>query len=147
MKTKTIMMVVCFALGLMAGLSPALSAQQQHEPGGKAQTAILATAGDVLTAVDAQLADLDKTIAAKALDKVHVTAFAIRDLLLTLPEKTGSLPAEGKNTLTASLGKIKQQAGLLDKYGDAGDLAQTTAVFGKLKEEIVKIKQIPGLQP
>ena len=146
-KTKTIMMVVCFALGLVANVSPAFSAQQQHDPGGKTHQAIPATAGEILTAVDTLLADLDKTIAAKALDKVHVTAFAIRDLLLALPEKTGAMPAEGKKALGASLGKIKQQAGLLDKYGDAGDLAQTTAVFAKFKEEVAKIKQMPGLQP
>lgn len=147
MKTKSIMMVVCLTLGLTAGLSPALSAQQGHDPGGKVHTAIPATAGEILAAVDAQLADLDKTIAAKALDKVHVTAFTIRDLLLALPEKTGDLAAPGKAALAAGLGKIKQQAGLLDKYGDAGDLAQTTAVFAKFKEEIEKIKKIPGLQP
>lgn len=147
MRIQTLVMVVCLTVGLVADLSPALSAQQQHEPGGKAHQAIPATAGDVLAAVDTQLAELDKTIAAKALDKVHVTAFAIRDLLLALPEKTGALPAEGKNALAASLGKIKQQAGLLDKYGDAGDLAQTTAVFAKFKEEVAKIKKIPGLQP
>jgi hypothetical protein len=140
-------MMVCLALALMAGVCPAVFAQQGHEPGDKAKTAVPATAGEILTAVDMQLADLDKTVAAKALDKVHVMAFTIRDLLLALPEKTGSLPAPGKTALAASLGKIKQQAGLLDKYGDAGDLAQTTAVLAKFKEEIAKIKQIPGLQP
>ena len=147
MKTKSIMMVICLTFGLTVGLSPALSAQQGHDPGGKTQLAIPATPGEILAAVDAQLAELDKTIAAKALDKVHVTAFTIRDLLLALPEKTGDLAAPGKAALAAGLGKIKQQAGLLDKYGDAGDLAQTTAVFGKFKEEIARIKQIPGLQP
>lgn len=149
MRTKMLLiaMFFCFALGLMAAPCPAVDAQQHHEPEGKAQTATPATAGEILAKVDVQLADLDKTITAKELDKVHVTAFAIRDLLLALPEKTGDLPAEGKTALTASLKKIKQQAGLLDKYGDAGDLAQTTAVFGKFKEEVEKIKRIPGLQP
>ena len=146
MRTKTIMIVVYFILGL-TGLCPAVYAQQHHEPGGKAHQTTPATTGEIFTAVDAQLADLDKTIAAKALDKVHATAFAIRDLLLALPEKTGPLPEPEKKALTASLGKIKQQAGLLDKYGDAGDLVQTNAVFGKFKEEIEKIKKIPGLQP
>ena len=147
MRTKTLLTAVCLALGLMAGLGPAISAQQHHEPGSKAHQTTPATVGEILTAVDAKLADLDGTITAKALDKVHVTAFAIRDLLLTLPEKTGPLPEPEKKALAASLTKIKQQAGLLDKYGDAGDFAQTSAVFGKFKEEIEKIKQIPGLQP
>ena len=147
MKTKTIAMAVCLAVSLIAGLCPAVFAQQHHEPGGKAHQTIPATAGEILTAVDTHLADLDRTIAAKALDKVHATAFAIRDLLLALPEKARDLPEPEKKALAASLGRIKQQAGLLDKYGDAGDLAQTTAVFGKFKEEIEKIKKIPGLQP
>lgn len=147
MRTKTLVVAVCLTLGLMAGSSPAVFAQQGHDPGGKAHQAIPATAGEILAAVDAQLAELDKTIAAKALDKVHMTAFTIRDLLLALPEKTGALAAPEKTALTAGLVKIKQQAGLLDKYGDAGDLAQTTAVFAKFKEEVEKIKKIPGLQP
>jgi hypothetical protein len=147
MKTKTMALLMCITLGTMSGLCSAVLAQQGHESTAEEHTAMPATVGGILAEVDTRTADLDKTIAAEELEKVHVTAFKIRDLLLTLPEKAGELPAPSKTALTASLTKIKQQAGLLDKYGDAGDLAQTKAVFTKFTAEIAKIKQIPGLQP
>lgn len=151
MRTKTIPLWLFFIVVTLAGWSPAAFAQQGHEKGHETpaaeQAATPATAGEILAAVDTRLAELDQTIAAGELEKVHVTAFAIRDLLLTLPEKAGELPAESKTALTSSLARIKQQAGLLDKYGDAGDQAQTKAVFGKFQAEIAKIKQIPALQP
>lgn len=143
---NTIKMAVIIAVSLMAGLSPAFSAQQAHGPQGKSQQTIPATASEILTVVEAKLVDLEKIIAAKKLEQVHATAFEIRDLLLALPEKA-ALPEPDKKQLSASLGKIKQQAGLLDKFGDAGDFAQTSAVFGKFKEEIEKIKKIPGVHP
>lgn len=134
-------------IGLFAGLIGTHTfAQQGHESAEKMKMQIPASTDEILAAVGSRTLDLEKTIEAKALAKVHVAAFEIRDLLLALPEKPNSLSAEEKTALTASLKKIKQQAGLLDKYGDAGDLPQTKAVFGKLKEEIEKIKQIPGLK-
>jgi len=147
MRTKTMVVMVFFALGLMFGVCPSVYAIQGHESTGSSKVTVPATVAEILTAVDLQIADLEKTITANALDKVHVTAFSIRDLLLALPEKASALSPIGKATLTSSLSKIKQQAGLLDKYGDAGDLAQTKAVFVKFKDEIEKIKQIPGIKP
>lgn len=145
MRTKTILLLIYVTLGLMPGLSSSAFAKQDHEATGNLQ--MPATAGEILAAVNSQILELEKTIAAHALDKVHVKAFEIRDLLLALPEKTSTLSSQGKTALTSSLGKIKQQAGLLDKYGDSGDLAQLKVVFVKFKDEIEKIKQIPGLQP
>lgn len=147
MRTKTMAMMVFFTLGLMLGAGPSVFAKQGHESAGDSKVTIPATVGEILAAVDLQIIDLEKTITAKALDKVHVTAFSIRDLLLALPDKPSALSATGKTALLSSLNKIKQQAGLLDKYGDSGDLAQTKAVFAKFKDEIEKIKQIPGLKP
>jgi hypothetical protein len=122
-------------------------AQQGHESTENTKMTVPATVSEIFATVDVRITDLEKTIEANALDKVHITAFEIRDLLLALPEKPNSLSAEGKTALSSSLNRIKQQAGLLDKYGDTGDLAQTKAVFGKFKDEIEKIKQIPGLKP
>lgn len=143
---NTIKIAVMIVGCLMAGMSPAFSAQQAHEPQGKSQQTIPATAAEILTVVEAKLVELERIIAAKKLEQVHSTAFEIRDLLLALPEKV-ALPETDKKQLSASLGKIKQQASLLDKFGDAGDSAQTSAVFGKFKEEIEKIKKVPGVHP
>lgn len=147
MRTKMKGILMYLALGLMLVVCPSVFAQQGHESPENVKMTIPATVAEILAAVDLRVAALDKTITANELDKVHLTAFEIRDLLLALPEKAGALSAEGKTALKASLGKIKQQAGLLDKFGDSGDLAQTKTVFLKFKDEIEKIKQIPGLNP
>ncbi len=147
MKTKTKEMLNFFALGLLLVVCPSVFAQQGQESTERSRVPISAPVSENLAAVDLQVAVLEKTITANELDKVHVTAFLIRDLLLDLPQKTNTLSAQGKTALKASLGKITQQAGLLDKFGDSGDLAQTKAVFLKFKDEIEKIKQIPGLKP
>lgn len=148
MKKKTVSMTACFIFGLMLMmLNTSAFAIQGHGSNEKPKMTIPATTVDILTAVDKRVKDLENIISAKTLDKVHVTAFEIRDLLLALPEKPNSLADAGKTTLKSSLTKIKQQAGLLDKYGDSNDMAQTKAVFGKFKQEIEKIKKIPGLKP
>ena len=73
--------------------------------------------------------------------KVHGEAFAARDLLAALPQKViGLNPAEAK-ALDAAIGRIRQQAALLDKFGDAGDAAQTRAVLARFKTEIAGIRQ------
>lgn len=147
MRTKTKGILIHLAFGLMLVVCPSVFAQQGHESAGDSKVQIPATVGEILAAVDLQVAALDKTIAANELHKVHLSAFEIRDLLLALPAKTSALPAQEKTALASDLKKIKQQAGLLDKFGDSGDLAQTRAVFVKMKDEIEKIKLIPGLNP
>jgi hypothetical protein len=147
MRKKMMFMMACLTLGLILDFGALAFAKQGHESTENMKVKIPATVDEILSAVDARIGELEKTIAANALDKVHVTAFEIRDLLLALPEKPNALSAEGKTALSSSLNKIKQQAGLLDKYGDSGDLAQTKAVFGKFKDEIAKIKQLSGLKP
>lgn len=145
MKKKMVIMTACLILGLM--LNTSVFAKQGHESNEKPKMTIPATAGEIFTAVDKRVKDLENIIAANTLDKVHVAAFEIRDLLLALPEKPNTLAESGKTALKSSLTKIKQQAGLLDKYGDSNDMAQTKAVFGKFKQEIEKIKKMPGLKP
>jgi hypothetical protein len=147
MRTKTKMMLVCFVCGLMLGVYSPLFAQQGHGPIAESKVAVSATVRDILKDVDLRLADLDKVIGAGELDKVHLIAFDIRDMLMVLPQKRSDLPVQGKTALTAGLNKINQQAGLLDKFGDAKNLAQTKMVFMKFKEEIGKIKEIPDLNP
>jgi hypothetical protein len=149
---------------LLLAYSGTIAFAQQKQPAGAAPTpakqnaptahasettsktvAIPATVAGIFDEVTKSLATLDKLVAAKDLDNVHEQAFTVRDLLLALPDKAKGLSEEAKASLTASLARIKQQAGLLDKYGDAGDAAQVKAVLAKFKEEIEKIKKTVGL--
>jgi hypothetical protein len=80
-------------------------------------------------------AALGEIINAKALDKVHVTAFQIRDLILAMPDKSHSLSADNQNKLNESAARVGDVAKLLDEYGDGGDQAKVqeqAARLGKL---------------
>ncbi|MDG4549798.1 MAG: hypothetical protein RKR03_05655 [Candidatus Competibacter sp.] len=103
--------------------------------------AIPATVADILVAVDRRVAAIDQAIAGGSLAKVHGEAFAARDLLAALPEKVIGLNPEEAKALDAAIGRIRQQAALLDKFGDAGDAAQTRAVLTRFKKEIAGIRQ------
>lgn len=109
---------------------------------GKAE--IPATAAAIFDEVDEHLEQLDGVVASGKLGGVHELAFDIRDMLLALPEKATGLSPDNSKALATSLGKIKQQAGLLDKFGDAGDAAQTKVVLSKFKAEIERVKGLVG---
>lgn len=109
--------------------------------GRDAAVGIPATIAELLAAVDQRVAAIEQAIASGKLAKVHGEAFAARDLLAALPDKTGGLNAAETKALNAALGRIRQQASLLDKFGDAGDAAQTHAVLIRFKNEIVGIRQ------
>lgn len=103
--------------------------------------AIPATIDEILAAVDRRVAAIDQAIAGDKLAKVHGEAFAARDLLAALPDKAGGLGEAEAKALAAAIGRIRQQAGLLDKFGDAGDAAQTRVVLARFKTEIAGIRQ------
>ncbi|HRD66704.1 MAG TPA: hypothetical protein PKY50_11170 [Candidatus Competibacter sp.] len=132
---------------LVVALLPAAIANAQpgaadsHGYGREAAAEIPATIDGILAAVDQRVAAIDQAIADKKLATVHGEAFAARDLLAALPEKmTGLNPAEAK-ALDAAIGRVRQQAALLDKFGDAGDVAQTRTVLARFKIEIAGIRQ------
>ena len=75
---------------------------------------------------------------------MHHHAFAIRDLVNALPDKSKDLAAD-------KLGKLKEEAKFvavladrLDKAGDANDQAGTEANFKKLQ---TVLKEIQSLSP
>lgn len=145
MTTKTNILVFCFVCTIMAGGFSGVLAQQGHGSAPVSQAPLPARAEDILAEVDLRLTALNKVIMAGELDRVHVLAFEIRDMLMALPQKRSDLPPQGKTALTTSLSNIRQQATLLDKFGDSKNLAQTKKIFTKFEDEIGKIKQILSL--
>ena len=99
-----------------------------------------ATLSEIFLEVDKSLAALDRAVVKGDLHRIHEVAFETRDLFLTIPPKATSLSDKGKRDLQKSLKKIRQQAALLDKYGDAGNARMTKVVLGKFKSEIQSIK-------
>lgn len=102
---------------------------------------IPATINAILTTVDQHVAAIDQAIVSGKLATVHREAFSARDLLVALPGKVAGLSEADAKALNATIGRIRQQAALLDKFGDAGDAAQTRAVLARFKTEIASIRQ------
>lgn len=101
---------------------------------------------EVFLQVDASTYVLEQVVLTNQLSKVHGVAFEVRDLLHFLPEKSQALSVEGQTSLTTSLKRIDQLASLLDKFGDAGDAAQTRQVLDKLAAEIQAMRKTAGIQ-
>ena len=97
------------------------------------------TVGGIWQAVTNEQAELGKTIADKKLDDVHHHAFAIRDLVNALPEKSTSLNADDLAKLKKDAKFVAALADRLDKSGDANDQAATEANFAKLQKVLNEI--------
>ena len=134
-----------FGLNVMPGDGHADGEGVDHADGHGAHEGMMEipdTAGAIMAEVDEHLEALENVVAGGKLDQVHEIAFMVRDMLVALPGKLGALPPDISASLESALGKIGQQAELLDKYGDAGNVAQTKAVLGKFKAEIEGIKKL-----
>lgn len=91
---------------------------------------------DTLTGVWQEILEhklaLDSTIKASKLADVHKVAFAIRDLVKALPDKSKDLPADKLQRVQSGVKQVEKLASELDKTGDAGDQAATEANAKKL---------------
>jgi hypothetical protein len=76
-----------------------------------------------------ELADVVKS---KELDKVHVHAFAIRDLVNALPDKSKDLPEDKLAKVKTNAKYVEDLAKRLDESGDGKDQAATEANLKKL---------------
>ena len=135
-KTAMITTVLTLAVGIwLAPTTRALADEEKEVP-----TVIPATVPAILQAVTEHETELNKTIADKKLDEVHHHAFAIRDLVNALPEKSSDLVAEKLTKLKADAKFVTALADRLDKSGDAKDQAATEANFKKLQTILKEIK-------
>ena len=102
------------------------------------------TVGGILQAVKAREGELDNLIKAKELGKVHEVAFAIRDLVAALPEKSGQLSVEQQAKLKGNVKYVATLAERLDTAGDAKNQSATEASFKQLQSVLGGIE---GLYP
>ena len=96
------------------------------------KTAIPATSEAIWKAIDAQSAELKKTIDAGALEEVHRHAFAIRDLAAALPDRSTTLAADKLGKVKGGVKFVSTLAQRLDSSGDAKDAAGTRQHYAKL---------------
>lgn len=120
-----------------------VSEDHDHDHGHESVPVVIPeTIEELLAQVNECVSAIEAAITNEKLDAVHAQAFAARDLLVALPEKATGLSAEESKSLATSLARIKQQAKLLDKFGDSGDGNQTSLVLKKFKSEIEAIHKL-----
>jgi hypothetical protein len=126
MKT-TWCIIAVLSVGL--GLTSTLRASEEGHPAESSEKAKPTKMPDTLNGIwheiTVQHEQLGQIIKEKKLAKVHVVAFAIRDLAKLLPEKSKDLSPDNQKKLKESVDRIAEIAKRLDQYGDAGDQANT----------------------
>lgn len=105
------------------------------------QAQIPATAEAVWQAIDQHVAQLAKVIQPGALGEVHHHAFAIRDLVAALPERSRSMSADKLAQVKANVIFVATLAERLDAAGDAKDKAGAELNFGKLKNVLTLMRK------
>ncbi len=123
-------------------VAPAFAADEKDEP--EVKIKIPDTSEGILKEVKQHEEELAKTITDKKLDDVHHHAFAIRDLVKALPDKSKGLAADKLSKLKANAKFVADLAKRLDESGDSKDQAGTEANFKKLQGIL---KQIRSLYP
>ncbi len=122
---------VVSSLMLMGGLVT-FGPADAHEPaaaspksGAAAETPIPSTAEGIWVAIDQKTAELKTTVKSGKLAEVHHLAFAVRDLVAALPEKSTTLTADQQAKVKGSVKFVATLAERLDASGDANDQAAT----------------------
>lgn len=113
----------------------------QNQTQQKTQTNVAAPKiGKVWDAIQKKNDELNKAIESKKLDGVHEIAFAIRDLVKSLPGQSSGLGSDKVNMLNMHVKDIEKNADLLDKYGDANDYKNAKATFDIFNTTLQTIK-------
>lgn len=139
---------VALAASFLLAAAPGLAVDEHgghHEASETMRTrAASETLGGLWRAVKAQEEELDNLIKAKDLGKVHHVAFAIRDLVAAMPEKSGQLSAEQQAKLKSNVKYIATVAERLDAAGDASNQSAAETGFKQLQSLLGTIE---GLYP
>ncbi|MFA6286129.1 MAG: hypothetical protein WC661_01995 [Opitutaceae bacterium] len=138
-KVSSILLLMALAIRLV----PTASAEEEES-----KIKIPDTVPAILQAVKTQEDELDQMVTAGKLDHVHEAAFAIRDLVNALADKSTDLPADKLSKIKANAKFVASLADRLDKSGDANDKAATALNFRRLQvilEQIVA--QYPAAMP
>lgn len=118
---------------------PAAQANDARNTGGTVAVAETAakTSAEVWKAIDADMAKLKAVVAGGKLGEAHEHAFAVRDLVRTLPDHSPGLKPEALARIKANVKFVDTLATRIDKAGDANDKAGTQEALSKM-ENVLK---------
>ena len=98
-----------------------------------------ATAAEIRAQLQERRLALETAILEGRLAEVHDLAFAVRDLVIALHEKAGTIAGVKHEEIDAKIAELRASAGKLDEYGDAGNLTGTEAEFVKFNTVVSAI--------
>jgi hypothetical protein len=128
-------LVVAAVIGGCGALPTVTVAEETEAP-----VTIPDTSAGIWQAVDGQMQELRAAIAQGKLNTVHQNAFAVRDLVRSLPSHSATLPAEALAKVTAQTKFVDTLAERLDQTGDANDKAGTETNVSKLEGVLKTIR-------
>lgn len=142
MKTKWFVVAVMAMAFAFVRLAPttAENEHKEHEEHKEGAEEIPATVSGIWDEVKEYEEQLGKIITDKKLDKVHEAAFAIRDLVSALPDKSLDLPADNLAKVKSNAKYVADIAQRLDESGDAGDQVATETNLKKLQDFLKTIE-------
>ena len=132
------------ALGLLLSPARALPDEAEHHEGAHTSGASHAetkSLGELWRGVKAHETELQRLVQAKDLGKVHETAFALRDLVAAMPDKS-TLPPEQLVKLKGNAKYVATIAARLDSAGDANDQAATESSLKQLQSVLTAIEAL-----
>lgn len=100
------------------------------------------TVGELWRGVKFHEAELNQLVQTKELGKVHEFAFAIRDLVAAMPERSGQLSAEQQVKLKGNVKYVATLAERLDAAGDAKSQSATESSFKQLQAVLRTIEEL-----
>ncbi len=105
-----------------------------------AQVQIPTTSAAVWRSIDKETAMLDTSIRTGKLEELHHPAFAIRDLVAALPNRSGGLPPKKLAQIKTYSKFVATLAERLDAAGDTKDKPAAVSNLAKLKEVLKTIR-------
>jgi hypothetical protein len=134
------------SLTLSTGLTAAAYAvdHNDHHPVkatlAKKSEPVPATLPGTWKAIDRKSTELQRTIQSGALGNVHHLAYAVRDLVATLPSLSRSLPVDRQTAVKGSVKFVATLADRLDASGDAHDKAGAADNYEKLMKVLKSLR-------
>lgn len=106
------------------------------------QTSTAPKIGKIWESIQKKNDELKNVIETNKLKEVHEYAFAVRDLVKTLPDQSSGLGADKVDMLKMHVKEVEKAADLLDKYGDDNDMKNTKTNYEIFIKHLQTIKEM-----
>lgn len=139
--------LVLAALTALSLYTTPIAASEEHDHSNDAPLAVqLSNLDDAVNAVAFFQREVDSHITSGALLQVHASAFAARDTATSASDFANALTETNRRELAQTVQRIAAVAVQLDKYGDAGKPQETQMFAIRLRDEVVALQRITGVE-